>query len=473
MRFDKTVIKLEIWDTCGQEICKSLISNFSRNSSLSILVYSIDNKKSFEDIEKWLNEVKEKANPNIKFFLVGNKADLETDREIKKEEGIKFKNYHKLDKFMETSAKTGYNTQNVLIEAAKMLYKDYIKNKKNINEKEEEEEEKEEDEKEEEKEKKEENIKKMKCSSNKHKEIDAIFYCKECNIYICNKCENFHSDLFENHHVYNLDKDIIDIFNGFCKEKNHFMKLGYFCENHNQLCCAACISKIKTQGNGKHTDCKVCSIKKIKNKKKNKLLENINYLEKLSKTIESTINELKKIYQEINENKENLKTKIQNIFTNIRNALNNREDELLLEIDKKYDELYFKEQFIKESEKLPKIIKTLLEKGKIEDKEWEDNNKINSLINICIDVENTINDINILNKSIEKNISMKDLNIKFNPEESEINEFLKQIKNFGNFSSENKYIKKEKEETKVKEDKQNEEKEEEKEEEKMNADDKI
>ena len=127
MKIDKTVIKLQIWDTCGQEIYKSLISNFYRNSSLAIIVYSIDSRESFEHAEAWLNELKSQANPDVRIFLVGNKADLEESRQVFKEEGIKYKNEKNLDVFMETSAKTGYNARNVLIEATKVLYKDFLK----------------------------------------------------------------------------------------------------------------------------------------------------------------------------------------------------------------------------------------------------------------------------------------------------------------------------------------------------------
>ena len=127
MVVNKMVIKLQIWDTCGQEIYKSLISNFYRNSSLAVLVYSIDSKDSFDHVGKWLDELKNQANPDIRIFLVGNKADLEENRQVQKEDGLKYKNDQKLDLFMECSAKTGYNARNVLVEAAKILYKDYLK----------------------------------------------------------------------------------------------------------------------------------------------------------------------------------------------------------------------------------------------------------------------------------------------------------------------------------------------------------
>ena len=120
--------------------------------------------------------------------------------------------------------------------------------------------------------------KKNKCSSKEHEEIDAIFYCQQCMIYMCRKCENIHSKLCQNHLPYNLDKDINDIFTGICKNPNHSVKLNYFCKTHNQLCCAECITKIKDKNNGQHKDCDVYIIKDIKNEKKNKLNDNIKFL---------------------------------------------------------------------------------------------------------------------------------------------------------------------------------------------------
>ena len=127
MKVNDKVIKLQIWDTCGQEIYKSLISNFYRNSSLAVIIYAIDNKESFNHAENWLNDLKSQANPDVRIFLVGNKADLEEDRKVSKEEGEKYREEQHLDLFLETSAKTGHNARNVLVEAAKILYKDYLK----------------------------------------------------------------------------------------------------------------------------------------------------------------------------------------------------------------------------------------------------------------------------------------------------------------------------------------------------------
>ena len=128
IRINKSSVKLKIWDTSGDKNYKSLISGFSKNSSLAILFYSIDNKESFNNIENFLNDFR-KDNPNGKIILVGNKSDLEESRKVSKDEGEKFAQEHKLDMFFETSAKSGYNAQMILVEAAKLLYRGYIENK--------------------------------------------------------------------------------------------------------------------------------------------------------------------------------------------------------------------------------------------------------------------------------------------------------------------------------------------------------
>ena len=79
---------------------------------------------------------------------------------------------------------------------------------------------------------------------------------------------------------------------------------------------------------------------------------------------------MKKIFEEIEKNKENLKLEIQNIFTKIRNILNEREEELLTEVDNQFNSKYINEDLIKKREKLPKQIKLSIEKGKSIDKEW-------------------------------------------------------------------------------------------------------
>ena len=128
-------IKLQIWDTCGQEAYRALISSFYKSSSLAILVYAINCEESFNHLEVWLNDIKTQSNPDIKIILIGNKFDLEDRREVEKERGENFCKENELSFFMETSAKSGHNVINLFNEAAKILYEKYkeIKEMKNKN----------------------------------------------------------------------------------------------------------------------------------------------------------------------------------------------------------------------------------------------------------------------------------------------------------------------------------------------------
>ena len=129
IKLDSKVIKLQIWDTCGQEVYRSLITSFYKNSSLAIIVYAINDEKSFNDIDLWIKDLKTNSSPDIKIFLIGNKSDLEEERKIDKEQALKIKKDFEFDLFMETSAKTGFNAQNLFVQAAQLLYKNYINHK--------------------------------------------------------------------------------------------------------------------------------------------------------------------------------------------------------------------------------------------------------------------------------------------------------------------------------------------------------
>ena len=252
---------------------------------------------------------------------------------------------------------------------------------------------------------------KEKCSKNEHKDIDAIAFCKICKIYLCNKCLNFHQGLFENHKLNKLDNR--ELFSDICNEINHLNKLEFFCKNHNQLCCAACISKMEINGYGQHKECDVCIIQNIEEEKKNKLNENIKYLEDISKNFGNKIKDLQTIYNSIDKRKEELKLKIQNAFTKIRSILNEREKELLLEIDNEYNDLYCNEDLIKESQKLSKEIKLSLEKAKILNNEWNNNDTLSYVISNCINIENNITKINTFEDNMKKFERDKNKNIEF------------------------------------------------------------
>ena len=158
-------------------------------------------------------------------------------------------------------------------------------------------------------------LKVSKCSLKKHSEIDAKIYCLNCKSYFCNKCQNHHLEIFENHIILNIMKESKDDFLNdssiYCNEQNHNSILDYYCKSHNKLCCAYCITKLKGKGNGQHSDCNICFINDIKEEKKNKLKENIKYLEDLSNELKQSIDDLQILFKKINENKETVKLNIQ------------------------------------------------------------------------------------------------------------------------------------------------------------------
>ena len=76
VKYQSKIIKLEIWDTCGQEAYRSLIKTFFNNTSLAVIVYAINNRESFNSIEEWIRTLRNLCSPKIRIFLIGNKSDI-------------------------------------------------------------------------------------------------------------------------------------------------------------------------------------------------------------------------------------------------------------------------------------------------------------------------------------------------------------------------------------------------------------
>ena len=269
-----------------------------------------------------------------------------------------------------------------------------------------------------------------KCSG--HKDTDAIRCCGECNTYFCNTCEKLHSELFKNHHTFQIDKDTDELFTGFCQVKNNPNELNYFCKDHNILCSVASISKIKTRENGKHSDCNVCDINDICDEKRKNLPNNIKHLENLSNLYQSLVNELKKIIEEIDKNKEQVKEEIQKIFNKISNELNKRQDQLLNEVDNIFENKSNVQNItnILKVKKYPDKIKNYIEKGKIAEKAWDKiENKI-FIINDCINIEKSIDKLNDINLNLEK-YKLLDKKLNFYCPSEEIINIIKNLGRFG------------------------------------------
>ena len=130
--------------------------------------------------------------------------------------------------------------------------------------------------------------------------------------------------------------------------------------------------------------------------------------------------------------KEELKMEIQKSFTKIRNAINDREDELLSDIDKNFSDLFLDGEIIKETEKLPNKIQLSLDKGKSISNitNNSNNNNLNSLINDCLNIEINIGEINKINQRMIKFKSSQN-KIEFIQTEEDINKLCDKIKYFG------------------------------------------
>lgn len=106
---EKTV-RFQLWDTAGQERFRSLIPSYIRDSSVAVVVYDITNSASFEQTNKWINDVRRERGTNVIIMLVGNKVDLESMREVPVDLAAdKAKEMGTL--MIETSAKVGYNVK--------------------------------------------------------------------------------------------------------------------------------------------------------------------------------------------------------------------------------------------------------------------------------------------------------------------------------------------------------------------------
>ncbi|KAH0787984.1 Ras-related protein Rab-4B [Histomonas meleagridis] len=114
-------VQLELWDTAGQETYQSIAKTYFRGAKGCILVFDITEQKSFDELSFWLGQFRQLADPNASIILVGNKADLEDQRQVTREAAEGYATSNMLD-YLETSAVSGQNIGEVFDRIAHQLF---------------------------------------------------------------------------------------------------------------------------------------------------------------------------------------------------------------------------------------------------------------------------------------------------------------------------------------------------------------
>ena len=133
LEIENKSIKLQIWDTAGQERFRNVISSYFKGAHGILLIFDITSRDSFKELENWLVEVEKNASTQILKILIGNKCDLEEEREISKDEGEAFAMRNGMQ-YIETSAKINTNVNEAFEALSKIMVEYYSKKSSAINE---------------------------------------------------------------------------------------------------------------------------------------------------------------------------------------------------------------------------------------------------------------------------------------------------------------------------------------------------
>ncbi|GAA0170098.1 small GTPase [Lithospermum erythrorhizon] len=121
LQIDSKVIKAQIWDTAGQERYRAITSAYYRGAVGALLVYDVTRHPTFENVKRWLKELRDHTDPNIVVMLIGNKSDLRHLLAVSTEAGKSFAEAESLY-FMETSALEATNVENAFSEVLTQIY---------------------------------------------------------------------------------------------------------------------------------------------------------------------------------------------------------------------------------------------------------------------------------------------------------------------------------------------------------------
>ena len=127
IEIDNKKIKVQIWDTAGQERYKSITSTYYKGAKGAFIVYDITRKSTFDNIDKWIGDLKNNGDENMIVYLVGNKSDLNDMREIRKDEAMTKSEKYNIA-FSETSALYGDNIHKIFQDLMEKVYINFYRN---------------------------------------------------------------------------------------------------------------------------------------------------------------------------------------------------------------------------------------------------------------------------------------------------------------------------------------------------------
>jgi small GTP-binding protein len=126
-RAGSDILKLNIWDTAGQEKFRSVSKAYFRNALGAVLVFSLTDRSTFDALDGWLNDIHSLCSPNAVVIAVGNKVDLTDEREVSKHEALGFAQRHGIE-YIETSAREAVNVEETFLRLAMGVHTGVLKN---------------------------------------------------------------------------------------------------------------------------------------------------------------------------------------------------------------------------------------------------------------------------------------------------------------------------------------------------------
>ena len=120
LKINDNIVKINIWDTAGQEQFRAITTAYYKGSAAALLVYDITRKDTFNNLTKWIKDLKDNGSPSMSIVLIGNKSDLNDQRQVTQEEGKQFALEQQIE-FMEVSAKNNHNVVESFTIASKFV----------------------------------------------------------------------------------------------------------------------------------------------------------------------------------------------------------------------------------------------------------------------------------------------------------------------------------------------------------------